>query len=53
MLPRARGFRHGGITLRARAGLSRVEPAQRMTTTQSTIARLESGLELDIILFLR
>lgn len=34
---------HELITARARAGLSQSEVAQRMGTTQSVIARMESG----------
>jgi len=34
------------ISARARAGLTQAELAQRMNTTQSTIARLESGRTL-------
>ena len=34
------------ITARGRAGLSQIEVAQRMGTTQSVVARLESGRQL-------
>jgi transcriptional regulator with XRE-family HTH domain len=34
------------ITARGRAGLSQAEVARRMGTTQSTVARLESGQRL-------
>ncbi|WP_234263076.1 helix-turn-helix domain-containing protein [Hydrogenophaga sp. NFH-34] len=34
------------IAARARAGLTQVEVAQRMGTTQSTVARLEGGKDL-------
>jgi len=32
-----------GYTLRPRAGLAQAEPARRMGTTQSSIARIEGG----------
>lgn len=34
------------IAARARAGLTQVEVAQRMGTTQSTVARLEGGKDM-------
>ena len=41
------------IAARARAGLSQAEVAARMGTTQSTIARLESGRTLPSLPILR